>query len=169
MLTGPEIERQVALGRIVIDPWSNANVGPNSVDVHLHPEIAVYAVFLLDAKVNNPVARFAIPATGYVLRPGRLYLARTVERTYTPFHVPQISGRSSIGRLGIRIHATAGFGDVGFDGTWTLEIDVVYPVRVYPGLRIAQVYFSEPVGELRQYAGSYQGQVNATPSRMHRP
>jgi len=176
VLTGPEIERQIALERIVIDPYDPTAVGPNSIDVRLAPELVGYDVdlceysvlsgYVLDARRDNPTWSRPIHEEGVVLMPGRLYLARTVERTHTPFHVPQISGRSSVGRLGIRIHATAGFGDVGFNGTWTLEIDVVHPVRVYAGMRIAQLYFTEPVGELRQYTGRYQGETDVVASRM---
>lgn len=168
MLTGPEIERQIALGRIVIYPLHPECVGPNSVDLHLADELLVYTGEVLTTGKANPTRRLSING-GLVLDPGELYLGRTVERTMTPYHVPQISGRSSVGRLGINIHSTAGFGDVGFSGTWTLEISVVKPVRIERGLRICQIYFTEPVGEIRPYAGRYQGQTEPTASRIHLP
>ena len=69
-----------------------------------------------------------------MLSPHQLYLARTAERTVTHNLVPQIEGRSSVGRLGLFVHVTAGFGDVGFSGYWTLEMFAVHPVRIYPGV-----------------------------------
>lgn len=124
----------------------------------------------LDARKENPTFPQTIGEGGYVLVPGVLYLGRTVERTHTPHHVPKIGGRSSTGRLGINIHQTAGFGDVGFDGTWTLELSVIHPVRVYPNMRIAQLWLfeiSSALDEGELYQGRYQGQVDPTGYRGH--
>lgn len=102
----------------------------------------------LDAKAENETFEFAIPPEGYELRPGVLYLGVTAEYTETHAHVPFLEGKSSIGRLGIDIHATAGKGDVGFCGFWTLEISVVHPVRVYAGMRIGQLIYFDVDGEI---------------------
>jgi len=105
--------------------------------------------------------------SGLVLIPGRLYIGSTVEYTETHDCVPCIEGRSSVGRLGINIHATAGFGDVGFKGTWTLEISVVEPVRIYPGVQICQISYDTVVGEIMPYTSEkYLGQREPRPSRM---
>lgn len=166
-LTGPEIERLVREGKITIDPFVPEHVGPNSVDLRLHPELTVYAVPTLSMRGGNLTKTVKIPKEGLRLEPSELYLARTVERTRTPEHVPQVIGRSSVGRLGVSVHVTAGFGDVGFDGTWTLEISVIKPVWVFSGVRICQLSLSTIEGEVRPYEGRYQGQVKATASRFH--
>ena len=103
-----------------------------------------------------------------MLRPGRLYLGKTVEWTSSPGFVPMYEGRSSLGRLGVSSHITAGFGDIGFEGNWTLEISVVQPVRIYPGMRIGQLYWHKPVGEITStYQGKYQGQEGIQASKLY--
>lgn len=124
----------------------------------------------IDMHKNNETIEFTIPKEGFILMPGVLYIGRTVERTASNKFIPMINGRSSGGRLGISVHVCAGFGDIGFDGTWTLEITVVEPVIVYPYEEIAQVCYFKPYGKhARLYTGRYQGQVDATASRFHRP
>ncbi len=124
----------------------------------------------LDMKKENETIEMTIPEEGLVLYPGVLYIGRTVERTWTNKFIPMINGRSSGGRLGISIHICAGFGDIGFDGTWTLEITVVEPIRIYPNTEIAQVCFFKPCGKILTkdlYRGRYFGQEDATASRFH--
>lgn len=104
--------------------------------------------FMLDAKKHNEVIHFDIPEKGLFLYPDILYLGSTVEYTETHAHVPFIEGKSSTGRLGIDIHATAGKGDVGFCGNWTLEISVKHPVRVYAGMPIGQLIYFPVHGEV---------------------
>jgi dCTP deaminase len=166
-LTAPLIRHLIEQGEVEVEPYIPAHVGPNSVDLRLHPELKVYVNDVLDMREDNPTRTILIPEDGFVLQPGELYLGRTIERTYTPFHLPCVEGRSSVGRLGISVHATAGFGDHGFNGTWTLEIEVTKPVRVYPGVRICQMSLAELVGDLEPYVGRYQGQEDATASRFH--
>ena len=105
------------------------------------------------------------------LRPGELYLATTKEVVGTKPDsgvVPMLHGRSSTGRLGISVHVTAGFGDVGFVGQWTLEITVVKPTLLRPGMRIAQFAFHELKGaRCEGYAGRYQAQSGPTAGRGH--
>lgn len=124
----------------------------------------------IDMKTENETIEFEIPEEGYVLQPGVLYIGRTVERTFTDKFIPMINGRSSGGRLGISIHICAGFGDIGFDGTWTLEITCVEPVRIYPNTEIAQVCYFKPYGKVgKLYRGRYFGQESATASRFYKP
>lgn len=121
----------------------------------------------LDPRKDNPTIEYPIPENGFILYPGELYLGTTMERTFTEKYVPMISGRSSIGRLGIDIHKTAGFGDIGFDGKWTLEIVATIPVLVYPGMEICQIYFESPEGPTGiKYHGRYQNQEDVERSRF---
>lgn len=178
-LTGKEILRQMELGHIEIDPFDKSRINPNSYNVRLAPELLVYKpnttsyitgkkYVELDAHKKNETESLMIPETGLILYPNTLYLGRTVERTYTDKYVPMIDGRSSTGRLGMLIHATAGFGDVGFNGTWTLEIFVVHPLRIYPYDEIGQVSFETLEGDASyQYNGRYNNQQDVTASRFY--
>lgn len=133
---------EIEKGTILIEPFKRDCLGTNSYDVHLGKHLATYTGRILDAKAHNEVEHFEIPQDGLVLEPGVLYLGVTEEYTETHAHVPFLEGKSSTGRLGIDIHATAGKGDVGFCNTWTLEISVAQPVRVYAGMPIGQlIYF----------------------------
>lgn len=118
---------------------------------------------ILDMAVEPTTATFDIPDTGAVLFPGRLYLGRTIEYTESPVYVPMLEGRSSVGRLGIEVHISAGFGDRGFRNHWTLEITVVEPVRVYAGVDICQVAFHEVDQSGPIYSGKYQGDRESPP------
>ena len=124
----------------------------------------------IDMNKDNETIKFTIGEEGFILQPGVLYIGRTVERTFTDKFIPMINGRSSGGRLGISIHITAGFGDIGFDGTWTLEITAVEPVIIYPYTEIAQVCYFKPCGNTRKlYNGRYNGQIDPTASRFFKP
>ncbi|HXW53732.1 MAG TPA: dCTP deaminase, partial [Myxococcota bacterium] len=103
---------------------------------------------ILDAKAENAIRHFDIPSDGYVLRPDILYLGVTEEYTETHRHVPFLEGKSSVGRLGIDIHATAGKGDIGFKNFWTLEISVKMPVRIYAGMPVGQIIYFEVKGDV---------------------
>lgn len=116
ILTDGQILKEIEKKSIVIEPFDRANLGVNSYDVHLGKRLAVYKEQELDAKKNNAIEVFDIPEEGFVLQPGELYLGVTQEYTETHNHVPFLEGKSSTGRLGISIHATAGKGDVGFKG-----------------------------------------------------
>lgn len=168
MLTGNEIKIQVHSGRLVIQPFDEDCIGPNSYDVRLGDELFVYDETVLDVRRENRGHTIKIPPEGIVLRPGKLYLGSTVEFTDNPDYIPMYEGRSSLGRLGVCSHITAGFGDLGFRGRWTLEISVVQPIRIYAGIRIGQLYWHKPDGEnLQRYAGKYQDQASITASRSY--
>lgn len=241
ILTGPEIRRQIALGRewdgrerrahvpsrfdiavykdiidekmnyIDVEPYDASLVGPNSIDLRLGSELLVYedgdkrhrfyesqykdwkrapespigprtiidhesgysfaqdAISLesiLDLKAENETHAFKIPEDGLILWPGILYLGRTIEVIGSNSFVPIVEGRSSVGRLGVHVHVTAGFCDLGFRGSITLEIHCLHPIKIYPGVPICQAYFLEPRGEIELYKGRYQGQVEPTASRF---
>jgi dCTP deaminase len=148
ILSDTRILEEIEKGTIVIEPYDRKYLGSNSYDVHLGKYLAVYNDTILDAKKHNKVSHFEIPAEGYVLQPGTLYLGVTEEYTETHAHVPFLEGKSSTGRLGIDIHATAGKGDVGFCNTWTLEISCVHPVRIYAGMPVGQLIYFPVDGEV---------------------
>lgn len=148
ILSDKEILKHIKRGTIVIEPFRPECLGSNSYDVHLGKTLAVYVDPVLDARVHNKVHYIEIPDEGYVLEPHVLYLGVTEEYTETHLHVPFLEGKSSVGRLGIDIHATAGKGDVGFCNYWTLEISVKQPVRVYAGMPIGQLIYFEVKGSI---------------------
>ncbi|MCB9060814.1 MAG: dCTP deaminase [Halobacteriovoraceae bacterium] len=148
ILSDKAILQQMELGNIVIEPFNRNALGSNSYDIHLGRELAVYKEEILDAKKETELEYFDIPDDGFILQPGVLYLGVTEEYTETYCHVPFLEGKSSAGRLGIDIHATAGKGDVGFCNYWTLEISCKQPVRVYPYMPIGQIIYFEVSGEV---------------------
>ena len=169
ILSGLEIKKQVEKGNIFISDFTDKRINPNSYNLRLHDELMVYTDEVLDMKKKMEIVPIKIPAEGLVLEPGKLYLGRTVERTVTKNFVPMLEGRSSVGRLGVFIHVTAGFGDVGFDGFWTLEVQCVQPVRIYPFVEIGQIYYHTIEGEFEEYkSGKYQGNQGIQASRMYR-
>ncbi len=168
ILSGSEIKAQ--LGRnIRIDPFDDEQLNPNSYNLRLHDELLVYEEIVLDMRRPNRFRRLTIPEDGLVLQPNQLYLGRTVEHTETHNLVPMLEGRSSIGRLGLFVHVTAGFGDVGFCGYWTLEMFAVQPVRIYPRVQVAQIFYHTVEGCVTEYSSSkYQNNTDIQPSLLHR-
>ena len=166
VLSGQEIKRMLGQ-QIVIDPFDESRLNPNSYNLTLHDEVMVYEELILDMRKANRVRRLAIPPEGMVLAPGQLFLGRTVERTETHGLVPMIEGRSSIGRLGLFVHVTAGFGDVGFCGFWTLEMFAVQPVRIYAGVAICQIFYHDLLGSFTEYqSDKYQNNTDIQPSLL---
>lgn len=169
ILSGKEIEKQVKEGNISIAPFTDEQINPNSYNLRLHPDLLVYDNDVLDMREKNSVSPLAIPEGGLLLEPHKLYLGRTVERTSTNKYVPMLEGRSSVGRLGLFIHITAGFGDVGFDGFWTLEIFCVQPIRIYFGLEICQIFYHTIDGDFDLYRSKkYQSNKGVQPSMLYK-
>ena len=157
ILSGNEIKLQHEAGTIVIEPWDEERLNPNSYNVSLAPELMVYTEACLDPRQDNRTRTITIPEEGLVLTPGKLYLGRTNEWTETYGLVPKLEGRSSIGRLGL------------FKGYWTLEIVAVEPVRIYPNMEIGQLSYHPVCGEVTDtYHGKYQGSREIVASRMYR-
>ena len=148
ILSDKEILEEIEKGTIVIEPYDRACLGTNSYDVHLGKHLAVYEDHILDAKKHNTIRHFDIPEEGFILQPGTLYLGVTEEYTETHAHVPFLEGKSSMGRLGIDIHATAGKGDVGFCNYWTLEISCIQPVKIYAGMPVGQLIYFAVAGDI---------------------
>ena len=168
ILSGLEIKKRLGTD-IFISDFDESRLNPNSYNLRLHNELLVYESDVLDMKENNPTKRIIIPEEGFVLEPNKLYPGRTVEHTTTHNLVPMLEGRSSIGRLGIAIHATAGFGDLSFSGTWTVELFALQPVRIYPFVEIGQIYYHEIIGEHEGYtSGKYQGQTDIRSSQLYK-
>lgn len=160
ILSDKMISQAISNGDIVISPFDPSNLGSNSYDVHLGDTLMTYTgtsigktyvdihdtvgsdVIGLDCKIDNPIISHKLDAAGYVLFPGRVYLGVTMEYTETRKYVPFCEGKSSVARLGMSLHCTAGKGDVNFFGHFTLEIHVLEPLRVYPGMPVGQlIYF----------------------------
>ena len=156
ILSGREIERSLG-SRIRIDPYNPKQLNPNSYNLRLHNELRTYVDSPLDMRLENRSEPLVIPEEGLLLETGKLYLGRTIEYTETDGLVPMLEGRSSIGRLGLFVHVTAGFGDVGFKGFWTLEIFCVQPIRIYAGVEICQIFYHSIEGDYEVYkSGKYQ-------------
>lgn len=160
ILSDTAILKAIDEEQIMIKPFNYDRLGSNSYDVTLSKHFAVYSILKenvrvnfhipthIDAKEDNELFHFEIPEKGYILNPGMLYLCSTNEYTETHKHVPFLEGKSSTGRLGINIHATAGKGDVGFCGHWTLEISCIHPVKIYPNMPIAQLIYHTVEGDV---------------------
>jgi dCTP deaminase len=172
ILTGPEILEAVKSGDIEIDPFVREHVNPASFDLTLGDEVLQYVLpgvvrfmgqhkiyehrSFLDSKIENDYVRTFL-SDGLILEPGNLYLMHTVERVMAKRFVCVLDGKSSLGRLGVSIHQTAGYGDCGFNGQYTMEVTCVLPVRLYAGMRVAQIRFHTVRGVVAKYDGNYVG------------
>ena len=181
VLSDGTIRRLVDEGRIVIEPWDPELVQPASVDLRLGGSFRVFHNHRTSAiDLREPPTNLTEEVTGeemFVIHPGEFVLGVTEEYVELPDDiVARIEGKSSLGRLGLIVHATAGFVDPGFKGTLTLEITNLtrVPIKLYPGLLIAQLSFmaldqaaERPYGS-QELGSHYQGQVAATESRYMR-
>lgn len=196
ILSGPEIRNQIELGRITVDPYDPRRINPASIDLTLGTGVSVYQQNyewrrphlrnipedgsnmmpvnerLWDSKEKQCVETFQIGEEGWVLQPGIGYLLHTAERVTTNHFVPVLDGKSSVGRAFILVHYTAGYGDPGFDGQYTLEVTSLFPIRVYPGMRFCQIRFHTLVGDPLLYTekGHYTDQAarGAVSSQLHK-
>ena len=184
VLSDRSIREEIKRGRIVIDPLGDGCIQPSSVDLRLAPLFRVFRVGILP----RPYLDVAQPMEGFtelvevaedepfIIQPGEFVLAATVETITLPDDiVARVDGKSSLGRLGLLIHATAGFVDPGWTGKLTLELSNVakMPIAVRPGMRICQISFlrlSTPAERLYGSPGlgsKYQGQTEPTASRAY--
>jgi dCTP deaminase len=183
VLSDGTIRRLVDEGKIVLEPWDPGLVQPASVDLRLGDSFRVFhnhraeAIDLREPPTNLTEEVVIDEGMAFVIHPGEFVLGRTLERVELPDDiVARIEGKSSIGRLGLIVHATAGFVDPGFQGTLTLEITNLtrIPIKLYAGLPIAQLSFmtldapaQTPYGS-EELGSHYQGQLAATESRYMR-
>lgn len=179
ILSASDIAAAISFGHIEIDPYDQSRLNPASYDLTLGDEVAIYTAVerddrelglvrelggrqkkrLLDSYVEQTISRFRMSPGGFVVEPGELYLMHTAERVHTRKYVSVLDGKSSIGRLGLLVHLTAGYGDPGFNGQYTLEVtSVAHPVRIYPGMRFCQMRFHT----LQSSAPDYRTQGNYT-------
>lgn len=201
ILSDSGIKAALNRGDIKIEPFEPTQLNAASYDVTLGEEVAVYdgwvetyedprtqsyrrgppdgrhfmpQHFVLDVKQEPKVLKFKMdPEAGWVLKPGIGYLMHTRERVHARGYVPVLDGKSSIGRLFVTIHVTAGYGDPGFDGQFTLEVKVTHPIRIFPGMRIGQIRFHTVDGEIENpynQVGHYRGEhaTGAVPSQAWR-
>jgi len=157
ILTGSRIHDEWNAGRIDIQPFHPKQLNPNSYDFRLGELLKVYTDEVLDLRRHNPTREIPIPEEGFVLQPGRIYLGHTLEWMGSDCYVPIIRAKSSTARLGLFVHVTSDLIDIGSHNQWTLQLNAVHPVRIYAGMRIGQVTFWEPKGEIVLYSGKYQG------------
>jgi dCTP deaminase len=159
MLSGKSIEKEVNNGTIIIDPWNESRLNPNSYNLRLDSKLYIYPpqhVLNTRKKYNLEFMQCKeIPSQGYILKPGILYLGSTIEYAGSTKYIPCIEGRSSVARVGLSVHLSAGFGDIGFVGRWTLELSVVQPLRIYAGIEICQIMFYSIEGDYNLYNGRY--------------
>lgn len=168
ILSGKEIISRIDKD-IFIDPFDIKKVNPNSYNLSLHSELMYYKSDTLDMKTDNEAVSMTIPEDGFLMKPGKLYLGRTKEFTRTENLVPMLEGRSSIGRLGLFVHITAGFGDVGFAGYWTLEMFCVQPIKIYADVEICQIYYHTIEGDFDTYkSGKYQNNKGIQASMLYK-
>jgi dCTP deaminase len=168
ILSGKQIRSKLG-EEIKIEPFDEKQLNPNSYNLRLYNELLVYEDLTLDMKKENMCRSLVIPPEGIVLQPNKLYLGRTIEYTETDKFVPMLEGRSSVGRLGLFVHVTAGFGDVGFRGFWTLEIHCIQPIRIYANIEICQIYYHSIEGDYDKYtSGKYQNNKGIQPSLLYK-
>jgi dCTP deaminase len=168
ILSGKQIRNKLG-EEIKIEPFDEKQLNPNSYNLRLYNELLVYENLTLDMKKENTCETLIIPPEGIVLQPNKLYLGRTIEYTETDKFVPMLEGRSSVGRLGLFVHVTAGFGDVGFRGFWTLEIHCIQPIRIYANIEICQIYYHSIEGDYDRYtSGKYQNNKGIQPSLLYK-
>lgn len=166
ILGGREIVKRLGTD-IEIENFNEDRVNPNSYNLTLNEKLLVYTDEVIDMKSDNPVEEIIIPEEGYVLYPGKLYLAKVNEYTKTHNLVPIVEGRSSVGRLGLSVHPSTGFGDNGFEGRFTLELTVAQPLRIYKDVEICQIVFHTIEGESDKYQGRYQHSDDVVSCRLH--
>ena len=172
-IEGFDIEKESNKHKYLGDGKYTGKLGPNGYDLTLNPKMYVYENVTeenpLDCRKDNSLRQkeIIIPEEGYVLKPGEFYIAAVNEYTKTKKYVPALKGRSSIARLSMVVHKTAGFGDDGFEGRFTLEITVDKPLRVYPNMRICQIIYMQTIGNvINEYNGKYQNSEEAVCSRI---
>jgi dCTP deaminase len=182
VLSDRTIKEQLAEGRIVVEPLDAADIQPSSIDLHLGDDFQVFRNSrypYIDPSREQEGLMERVTATAeepFVLHPGEFVLGTTIERVALPADiVARLEGKSSLGRLGLLIHSTAGYVDPGWDGQITLELSNVanLPIVLRPGMKIGQISFSMMTSAVDRPYGSeglgskYQHQVGASPSKMY--
>lgn len=185
MILGDKAIREYLNQGLGVIGWKEEHINPNSVDLTLNSKMSVYSNFSLDCRKKNEVRKIEITEEGFVLEPSIVYLVSTNEtidlspleydngqRLKHKKHIcARVEGKSSLARLGMFVHITAGWIDSGFKGSLVLELAVIQPLRIYPNMKICQIAFmvsTEVETHYGEKEGSkYQNQVGAQESKMH--
>ena len=167
ILTGTKIAEEVSEGGITLTPFSDSHLTTNSYDLTLGPALIRYTADVLDPKKDNEYEQLEIPETGIILDAGSFHLGASLEMVGSTNYVPIIHARSGIARLGLFVHVTADLIDIGSCGNVTFQLFATLPIRIYPKMRIAQVTFWQPKGEIKLYTGKYQGSKGPSTSRSY--
>lgn len=164
ILTGTEIEHSLNWGGITIEPFNKGQINPNSYNFCLLPTLLKVSI-----NQNNECSYETIEmnVSGYVLMPYVLYLGATKEIIGTKIFAMTLLGKSSLGRLGLFLNATADLGHVGSVSQWTLELSVVQPLRIYPLMEIGQIAFWAQQGKYEGYKGKYLKDLGPKTSKEH--
>jgi len=173
ILSDLTILQELKKGNIIISPFDPKYLNPNSVDLTIAPQFKRYVPDVLDPRKPNETEDFVIPEEGYVLQPGEVYLYACNERIGVKDNIrAKVEGKSSLGRLGLFVHVTAGFIDTGFEGSLVLELVATRPIRIYPNMKICQVEFARVEGIIletydRKSGSKYHGQTGVQESKYH--
>ena len=168
ILTGDKIKKEVLKGKITLEPFISSNVTTNSYDLCLGNILIQYVEDILDPKKENQYKEILIPEEGMILPKNSFFLASSREKIGSNFYVPMIHAKSGIARLGLFVHVTADLVDIGYCGEITFQLYATLPVKIYPGMRLGQVSFWVPKGEIKLYNGKYQNSVGPQTSKTHR-
>lgn len=173
ILADKRIKEEIANGNIIISPFDEKYLNPNSVDLTLNPIFRVYTSNVLDVKQDNQSIALEMAEEGFVLNPGSVYLYACNEKIGIKGNLAaKVEGKSSLGRLGLFIHVTAGWIDSGFQGSLVLELVATQPIRVYPNMKICQIAFYETTevetGYDKKEGSKYMNQEGVVASKMHK-
>jgi dCTP deaminase len=168
ILTGKQIIEEVRKGRIVIDPFNEKCINPNSYNFTLSDTFLVYDTEVIETKFENKTKTIKMTNGELLLEPRKLYLAATCEKMGSQHFVPTFAARSSIARLGMFINLSAPLGDIGFVGCWTLQLFAIHPIRVYKGMQIGQMMFWKTFGDIVIYDRKYQGSDGPRKSQIYK-
>lgn len=165
ILTGEAISKEVSNGGIVIQPFHSDSVTTNSYDLTLGDTLLRYTGDILDPRCHNEYEEIKIPEDGIELEKGAFVLGSSREVIGSDLYVPMIHARSGIARLGLFVHVTADLIDIGSKGNATFQLHATLPIKIYPGMKIGQVTFWQPKGEIRLYQGKYQASQGPVASK----
>ncbi|MGQ0840308.1 dCTP deaminase [Actinokineospora sp.] len=168
ILSGHEINRQIESSAITVTPFDPDFINPNSIDLTLDDTILRYCDSVLDPRVEAEVIEVKIPEDGLLLEPMSFCLGSSREIVGSTKFVPMVHAKSSTARAGLFVHVTADLIDIGSVGTITFQLFSTLALRVYPGMRIAQMTFWKPQGEITLYSGKYQGSTGPRKSMIFR-
>lgn len=168
ILTGNKIIKEVKNNKIDIFPFNKRRATTNSYDLSLGKKIIRYRKGIIDPRKKVLYDETIIPKEGLVLQPGEFILGHSEERIGSDFYVPIIHGKSGTARMGLFVHVTADLIDIGSHGVTTFQLYATLPVRIYPGMLIAQVSFWVPFGDIILYKGKYQNSIGPQVSKMYK-